>query len=239
MINVYNNTNNSSTHLKPSIFIDSKKILVQIQQNSLPQQNNNFQQNSQSILNTKSSLITPQLTLLQSQIINKSLENEWSSNTSTINYIISTPSTYKTISKAMPNLQIKNRNINRRRHNNYWRSGGLAPDCPITINSINNYNTSSNNDDCRLPNCFCSRTGLDIPGNLPITEVPQIILLTFNGAITDLNIALYKALFNGRYRNPNGCPITSTFFISHPFNNYDQSQWLASAGHELAIESFT
>uniref|UniRef100_A0A915E8U7 EGF-like domain-containing protein n=1 Tax=Ditylenchus dipsaci TaxID=166011 RepID=A0A915E8U7_9BILA len=28
-------------------------------------------------------------------------------------------------------------------------------------------------------------------------------------------------------------------FISHPFNNYDQTQWLYSQGHEIGVQSFT
>ncbi|KAI1724096.1 EB module domain-containing protein [Ditylenchus destructor] len=113
-----------------------------------------------------------------------------------------------------------------------WRQpyNSQAPDCPLV-------QTSS--EQCQLPECFCSRTGLDIPGGLSAEDTPQMILLTFEGPITDRSINVFKALFNGRFQNPNGCPIGATFFVSHPFNNYDQTQWLYSQGHEIGISSFT
>ncbi|CAG9540103.1 unnamed protein product [Cercopithifilaria johnstoni] len=98
--------------------------------------------------------------------------------------------------------------------------------CPVTAS-------------CLLPNCFCSRSGLEIPGELLARDVPQIILLTFDGPVTDQTFAIYKSLFNGNYRNPNGCPIKGTFFVSNEWNNYDQTQWLISNGHEIAVNSIT
>ncbi|KAH7728051.1 Protein F48E3.8 b [Aphelenchoides avenae] len=95
------------------------------------------------------------------------------------------------------------------------------------------------NDECKLPECFCSRTGLDIPGGYDVEEVPQMILLTFADPITDRTINSFKALFSGRLRNPNGCPIRATFFVPHDWSNYDQIQWLYSQGHEIAVDSMT
>uniref|UniRef100_A0A0R3RUC5 NodB homology domain-containing protein n=1 Tax=Elaeophora elaphi TaxID=1147741 RepID=A0A0R3RUC5_9BILA len=106
-------------------------------------------------------------------------------------------------------------------------------DCPVT-------------DSCLLPHCFCSRSGLEIPGGLLARDVPQIILLTFDGPITDQTFPIYKSLFSGDYRysnlllkNPNGCPIKGTFFVSSEWNNYDQTHWLISKGHEIAVNSIT
>ncbi|VDM97604.1 unnamed protein product [Thelazia callipaeda] len=81
------------------------------------------------------------------------------------------------------------------------------------------------------------RSGLEIPNGLLPSEVPQMILLTFEGPIIDQTFLLYKSLFGGIYRNPNGCPITSTFFISNKWNNYDHTQWLMDFGHEIAVNS--
>uniref|UniRef100_A0A7I4NLN8 EGF-like domain-containing protein n=1 Tax=Brugia malayi TaxID=6279 RepID=A0A7I4NLN8_BRUMA len=99
-------------------------------------------------------------------------------------------------------------------------------DCPVTPS-------------CLLPNCFCSRSGLEIPNGLLARDVPQIIILTFDGPITDRAFVVYKSLFSGQYRNPNGCPIKGTFFVSSEWNNYDQTQWLISNGHEVAVNSIT
>ncbi|VDN60403.1 unnamed protein product, partial [Dracunculus medinensis] len=92
---------------------------------------------------------------------------------------------------------------------------------------------------CRLPDCFCSRSGLEVPNGLHPIEIPQIVLLTFSGPVHSLTINIFKSLFNGRFRNPNGCPIKGTFFVSHEWNNYDQTQWLLSQGHEIGVNSIT
>jgi hypothetical protein len=111
---------------------------------------------------------------------------------------------------------------------NHQQSGSSsAPDCPL------------NGHNCTLPHCFCSRTGLDVPGELESADVPQMVLLTFSDPITDRTINSLKAIFNGRYRNPNGCPIKATFFVTHDYSNYDQVQWLYSQGHEMAVSSMT
>uniref|UniRef100_A0A915BXZ3 EGF-like domain-containing protein n=1 Tax=Parascaris univalens TaxID=6257 RepID=A0A915BXZ3_PARUN len=92
---------------------------------------------------------------------------------------------------------------------------------------------------CQLPDCYCSRTGAEIPGGYSAAEVPQMVIITFDGPITDHSIKIFKSIFNGRFRNPNGCPIKATFFVSHEWNNYDQSQWLMGNGHEIAVGSMT
>lgn len=37
--------------------------------------------------------------------------------------------------------------------------------------------------------------------------------------------------------NSNGCPVRGTFFISHEWTNYNEVEWLAAQGHELASNS--
>nr|XP_022916744.1 uncharacterized protein LOC111426454 isoform X1 [Onthophagus taurus] len=96
------------------------------------------------------------------------------------------------------------------------------------------------NADCELPGCFCSIDGTKIPGNLPPQEVPQIILITFEGPINHDNFDLYtKTLFHQDILNPNGCPIKATFFVNHFNNNYYQTQLLWNYGHEIALNSIT
>lgn len=48
-------------------------------------------------------------------------------------------------------------------------------------------------------------------------QVPQMILLTFDGAVNLNNFEHYKKVFNGKRKNPNGCDIKGTFFISHEY----------------------
>uniref|UniRef100_A0A1I8AH24 NodB homology domain-containing protein n=1 Tax=Steinernema glaseri TaxID=37863 RepID=A0A1I8AH24_9BILA len=104
----------------------------------------------------------------------------------------------------------------------------LAQECP------------ENPEACRLPDCFCSKTGKVPPGNLRVDEVPQFVVLTFDDAVNARTMADYKKLFGSvRYRNPNGCPIKATFFVSHEWTNYDLVQWLSEEGHEIASNSIT
>ncbi|XP_063859383.1 uncharacterized protein LOC135100273 isoform X21 [Scylla paramamosain] len=88
---------------------------------------------------------------------------------------------------------------------------------------------------CRLPDCYCG--GGDIPADLSPVEVPQLVLLTFDDAVNDLNKGLYNDLFNVGRKNPNGCPIASTMYVSHEWTDYSQVQDLYAEGHEIASHS--
>ncbi|XP_045537146.1 chitin deacetylase 1 [Papilio machaon] len=93
---------------------------------------------------------------------------------------------------------------------------------------------------CLLPDCFCTKTGKEIPGNLVPNQTPQMITLTFNGAVNHENWDIYnKHLFTSDRKNPNGCPIKATFFVSHPYTNYRHVQKLWNDGHEIAVHSIT
>nr|CAI5869537.1 unnamed protein product [Callosobruchus analis] len=92
---------------------------------------------------------------------------------------------------------------------------------------------------CHLPGCFCSNDGVEVPGGIQASLVPQMITLTFDDAINHENWDIYKRIFNPAYRNPNGCPIRATFFVSHQYNNYYYTQKLWNDGHEIAIHSVT
>ncbi|XP_063928336.1 uncharacterized protein LOC135141291 isoform X4 [Zophobas morio] len=87
-------------------------------------------------------------------------------------------------------------------------------------------------DVCLLPDCYCG--GKEIPGDLPVEQVPQIVLLTYDDSVNDLNKGLYSDLFEKGRVNPNGCPIAATFYVSHEWTDYSQVQNLYSDGHEIA-----
>lgn len=100
---------------------------------------------------------------------------------------------------------------------------------------------------CQLPDCFCSADGTAIPGNLQPKEVPQMVLLSFSGAVNELVFDHYKKILgysnkfgSGQTRlNPNGCGIKATFFVSHEYTSYAQIHWLAAQGHEIGLHSIT
>jgi hypothetical protein len=46
-----------------------------------------------------------------------------------------------------------------------------------------------------LPDCFCSFDGTQVPGGLEVSQVPQMITITFNGAVNVDNIEVYQDVF--------------------------------------------
>ena len=61
-------------------------------------------------------------------------------------------------------------------------------------------------------------------GDLEVGQVPQMITLTFNGAVNIDNIRIYQQIFRDDLINPNGCSIKGTFFVSHKYTNYSAVQ---------------
>lgn len=98
-------------------------------------------------------------------------------------------------------------------------------------------------ENCKLPNCFCSnRMGIPdnrIPGGLNATDIPQLVMFAFDDAVNILNYDIYRTLFPRTKRNPNGCPIAMTLFVSHMWTNYDMVNDLYNRGMEIAVHSVT
>jgi hypothetical protein len=72
-----------------------------------------------------------------------------------------------------------------------------------------------------------------------VKQTPQIIMLTFDDSVNDLNWDIYDELFNSGRNNPNGCPILATYYVSHEWTDYSQVQTLYAKGHEMASHSVT
>jgi len=81
------------------------------------------------------------------------------------------------------------------------------------------------------PNHFAKN---ELEADMPVEQVPQIVLLTFDDSVNDLNKQLYADLFERGRVNPNGCPISATFYVSHEWTDYSQVQNLYANGHEMA-----
>lgn len=93
---------------------------------------------------------------------------------------------------------------------------------------------------CQLPECFCSKDATHIPGDLEPIHTPQMIILSFDDAINVENFQLYdEKIFTPNRKNPNGCPIRGTFFVSHQYTDYQKVQKLWQDGHEIGIHSIT
>lgn len=120
------------------------------------------------------------------------------------------------------------------------------PDCSdgsdenaCTVDTDPNRAPPCDQNQCVLPDCFCSADGTQIPGRLEPNTVPQMITITFDDAINNNNIDIYEKIFKEGRNNPNGCQIKATFFVSHKYTNYSAVQELHRRGHEMAAHSIT
>ncbi|XP_021955957.1 chitin deacetylase 7 [Folsomia candida] len=91
-------------------------------------------------------------------------------------------------------------------------------------------------DACQLPSCRCSSQ--TPPGNLIGPNVPQMVFLTFDDAITVSNHPFYEEVLFNRI-NQNGAKIAATFFITHEYSNYSLVHDLWARGHDIALHSIT
>ncbi|CAL1540875.1 unnamed protein product [Lymnaea stagnalis] len=107
------------------------------------------------------------------------------------------------------------------------------------LNVLEAQHDSCSRHTCHAPACRCPAHS--IPGNLRPDKVPQMVLIAFDDAVNWDNWQYYLRLFppDGRRKNPNGCPISSTFFVSHNFTDYCMVRKLYARGMEIGDHSVT
>ncbi|CAH1759942.1 4042_t:CDS:10 [Entrophospora sp. SA101] len=89
---------------------------------------------------------------------------------------------------------------------------------------------------CKAPDCFCATQ--TPPGGLTLDKTPQFVLLTFDDSIQDRSVKVAYDLI-GERKNPNGCPIKTTFYVSINYTDFSLvSEWYAK-GHEVADHTMT
>jgi len=76
------------------------------------------------------------------------------------------------------------------------------------------------------------------PKNMKPNEIPQLVFLTFDDAITVSNYDYYVSILKNRV-NPNGQPISMTFYVTHEYNDYVKTHDLFYMGNEIACHSVT
>ena len=102
--------------------------------------------------------------------------------------------------------------------------------------SLVNNNTICNQTVCKLPLCKCADAL--VPGNLHLNDVPMMILLTFNGILQKEHVTYLKKILNPIYKNPNGCPVQATFYVSditHVKTDYCSVQKLFNNNNEIGV----
>lgn len=66
-----------------------------------------------------------------------------------------------------------------------------------------------------------------------------MVLLTFDDNVATVSKELYAELLERGRVNPNGCPISATFYVEHNGTDYSLVQNLYAAGHEIASHSIS
>ncbi|ODM89766.1 hypothetical protein Ocin01_16916 [Orchesella cincta] len=88
--------------------------------------------------------------------------------------------------------------------------------------------------------CTCSLTATAVgrTSTGPVPSANSSNRVADVDSVNDLNKNLYRDLFEKGRKNPNGCPISATFYVFHEWTDYSQVQNLAADGHEIASHSF-
>ncbi|XP_071107236.1 uncharacterized protein [Haliotis cracherodii] len=86
---------------------------------------------------------------------------------------------------------------------------------------------------CFLPDCLCK--SVEIPGGLYGPNTPQIVYIVMDGNVNTYMEPKIKSIFDGTRRNPNGCHISGTLFLSHKYSNYTIVKSLSRIGVEIAL----
>jgi hypothetical protein len=88
---------------------------------------------------------------------------------------------------------------------------------------------------CKPP-CYCASTST--PGGLSPSQIPQFMTLTFDDDVNDIIGSVISNLTEG-YVNPNGCPLSATFFVSVRYTDFWLIQKLHNLGHEIATHTMS
>ncbi|KAJ8304906.1 hypothetical protein KUTeg_018489 [Tegillarca granosa] len=89
------------------------------------------------------------------------------------------------------------------------------------------------NNKCQPPDCFCCRDTMPIQ----VKQVPQMVFFTFDDAIAPQVANFYRKLFDSKRKNPNGCPVKMTLFISHANTVYRIVREFYNKGMEIGAHS--
>ncbi|CAF1564794.1 unnamed protein product, partial [Didymodactylos carnosus] len=86
---------------------------------------------------------------------------------------------------------------------------------------------------CVLPSCMCLTTKHPITQD--VKQLPQLILLSFVGDLNKYSLDSLRSILNPVHRNPNKCPISSTFIVNDKHTDYCFVQRLFDNNNEIAI----
>lgn len=89
--------------------------------------------------------------------------------------------------------------------------------------------------DCNPPECSCPRFSYPMDRH----EIPQMVYFGFDDAVNVVMSSLYDKIFTEDRKNPNGCKIRMTLYVSHEYTDYRRVKQFYDQGHEIAVHSVT
>lgn len=90
---------------------------------------------------------------------------------------------------------------------------------------------------CKIPNCFCKGSSISDGSNNE--ETPQFVHISFDGNIDSQVFYKYRSLFSGQRKNPDDCPISSTFFVTQERSRDMFLSYLYNNSQEIALRGYT
>ncbi|XP_060064859.1 chitin deacetylase 1-like [Ylistrum balloti] len=88
---------------------------------------------------------------------------------------------------------------------------------------------------CHLPNCFCQTYFHPLDRHI----IPQMVYFGFDDGVREHALPSLDQLFGEPRKNPNGCPLSVTFYVSGDNTNYGILKDFYNRGYELAAHSVT
>ncbi|KAJ3016721.1 UNVERIFIED_CONTAM: hypothetical protein HDU68_012077 [Siphonaria sp. JEL0065] len=76
----------------------------------------------------------------------------------------------------------------------------------------------------------------NIPGNLPLSQTPQFVTLTADDAVQQRTFSVFTPILQS-FRNPNGCFLPATYFVSNNYTEYKYVTELYGSGSEIAVHT--
>ncbi|CAN8001871.1 unnamed protein product [Ixodes hexagonus] len=88
-------------------------------------------------------------------------------------------------------------------------------------------------------NCMCAST--EPPNNIDVKDMPQLVMLSFDGAVHEGNFPFYRELMDvtKRKNKQSGCKIGTTFFVNHEYLDYAAVHELHNNGSEIGLRSIS
>jgi len=85
---------------------------------------------------------------------------------------------------------------------------------------------------CELPDCWCLSVGT--PGQIWDEETPQLVVVSMEGVVDEVSVAAFQSVIQ-QLKNPDGCPVSGTWFVYDHLSNYQLINQLYNHNVEIGV----